>query len=658
MKISTKLDSCVVVGAFTATALLISNLAIAASGLAVDTYYVSPTGATSADCRSAASACTLARAQEIVRSITPKTSNIDIVLMPGEYDVTLASNGGAPGKGIQLSQSDSGGGNCGSNTSCVVRYISAQHLGLASAPSVLTGGLTLTGWTKFPGVKNIWMWTAPAGVTLDKTSPLFVNGERRDRAKIVLAPHKVRYGVLPSGVSWDLSTATYSGVAIPAPADVSATEIVFTKRWEMQRCPVVSYQAQRLTINADCANASMKNWAINTDGAGVHGLGLNWVENDVAFISQPGQFAINTHNQVFYWPRQGEQVVQQPDKFKVVVPIVEGLITVNDAVNVSFEGLTFQYAAWARYKDKNGASTGWYTPHQAGHMFAGSNSAGVTVPGGLINAAALTIRGQARNIKVDYNTFRNLGGLGVHVAGGIDDVTIYSNKFSDISASALLVGSNYDCSQKKYFNNNVQIVLSRIDATGVEFWDSPGLNLLCLSNSYIWRNAIFDIPWSGMSVGTGAQTNTNGSNSVKWNYIENAMSKMHDGGAIYTDGPGNGTVIEANRIYKLGQPGAGTPGIYLDQKPSGFTVKNNYLSGISSYQYWLQLHVEAEQYTLNRPADLGIAVNDNLVDRRSAGQAEVGSWQGKLGRTYYSDDPAAKPILDELKKGVINFERP
>lgn len=658
MKMSFKLSAGVVVGSFTATALLIFNPAIAASGPDVDTYYVSPTGSPSADCRSATSACTLAHAQEIVRAINPKTSNIDIVLMPGEYDVTLASNGGDPGKGIQLSQSDSGGGDCGSNTSCVVRYVSAQRLGQATAPSVLTGGVTLTGWTRFPGNRNVWMATAPAGVTLDKTSPLFVNGERRDRAKIILAPHRVHLGVLPAGVTWNLSTATYSGVVMPTPADVQATEIVFTKQWEMQRCPVVSYQTHHLMIDAGCANASMKNFAIYSSGAGVPGLGLNWVENDVAFITQPGQFAINTHNQVFYFPRPGEQVVQQPDKFKVVVPAVERLVTVNDAVNVSFEGLTFQYAAWTRYKDQNGVSTGWYTPHQAGQIFGGSKAAGVAVPGGLVDGAALTISGEARNINIAYNMFRNLGGLGVQIAGGIDDVTIYANKFTDISASALLVGSNYDCSQKKYVNNNMQIGWSRIDATGVEFWDSPGLNLLCLSKSIIWRNAIFDIPWSGMSVGTGTQTNMIGTNTIKWNYIESAMSKLFDGGAIYTDGPGNGSVIESNRIYKLGQHNAVALGIYLDQEPSGFTVRNNYLSGLSFYPDWLELHVIREQYKAKRPADLGIVVNDNVVDQSSAHQAELVSWRGKLGKTYYSNDPAAKTILIEVKNDVMNVGRP
>lgn len=63
------------------------------------------------------------------------------------------------------------------------RVVWSRYAGDAS-PAVLSGGLPLSGWTAAPGLPGVVMASLPAGLPLNRSRQLFVNGARRSLARV------------------------------------------------------------------------------------------------------------------------------------------------------------------------------------------------------------------------------------------------------------------------------------------------------------------------------------------------------------------------------------------------------------------------------------------------------------------------------------------
>ena len=114
----------------------------------------------------------------------------------------------------------------------------------------------------------------------------------------------------------------------------------------------------------------------------------------------------------------------------------------------------------------------------------------------------------------------------------------------------------------------------------------------------IAHNEIRDLPYSGMSVGWGwgeedagggsenyympfkYDTPTpSGNNRIEFNHIHHVMSRLHDGGGIYTLGNMPGTIIRGNHIHdNPGAPG----GIYLDEGSGFIEITGNLVYHVST----------------------------------------------------------------------------
>lgn len=105
---------------------------------------------------------------------------------------------------------------------------------------------------------------------------------------------------------------------------------------------------------------------------------------------------------------------------------------------------------------------------------------------------------------------------------------------------------------------------------------APAIHTYFTEDAVISHNYIKDMPYSGICAGWGwvhYLTMTTCRNiQIKNNRIENVMSRMVDGGSIYTLGPQPDSEISGNCI--LGMKNA-VSGIYLDSGSNFFTVKNN-----------------------------------------------------------------------------------
>src|SRR4029079_19376939 len=84
------------------------------------------------------------------------------------------------------------------------------------------------------------------------------------------------------------------------------------------------------------------------------------------------------------------------------------------------------------------------------------------------------------------------------------------------------------------------------------------------------HNEIFDLPYTGISVGWGWTTEDTalGNNSIRYNRIHRVLTQLSDGGGIYTLSKQPGTVVQENYVYDLNKSewsDAFIAGIYLDE---------------------------------------------------------------------------------------------
>ena len=304
------------------------------------------------------------------------------------------------------------------------------------------------------------------------------------------------------------------------------------------------------------------------------------------------------------------------------------LLDANGALNLSFEGLTFDYATWMGPASSNG-----YVANQSGFHISGSDP--LNGPNQIGHFQDVTRTPGA--VSVDYGSgitfsgdvFSHLGAVGLDFVSGAQDNTVTSNTFLDTSGAAIQLGgvnaqdarptSDSGISRDNVINGNV------IDGAGVEFIDAPGIMVGYAQNTDITNNSISNTAWSGIALGWGwglrdqwivfdpslgqyldmgsfpgldgatpAMWGINdtptvmGGNEIVGNTITNFLQKGWDGGAIYTTGfqDGNyladlgtsGTLIADNVAYDKTPSGGGNV-FYTDGGSRFLEITNNVLFG-------------------------------------------------------------------------------
>ncbi len=179
---------------------------------AASTVFVSPTGndanpGTTAD----RPLRTLSRARDLVRTLNQAmTTDLTVSLAGGVYQLTQP---------LTLDARDSGTG--GHN----VIWTAA-----AGARPVISGGIRVTGWTRFDAGKNIWSASVPVGL---RTRQLYVNGVRAQRAS----------GPLPVTVTKIATGYTTSAPTMDNwrnPKDIEMVYAAGLGGWTEPRCPVAA----------------------------------------------------------------------------------------------------------------------------------------------------------------------------------------------------------------------------------------------------------------------------------------------------------------------------------------------------------------------------------------------------------------------------------
>jgi hypothetical protein len=164
-------------------------------------------------------------------------------------------------------------------------------------------------------------------------------------------------------------------------------------------------------------------------------------------------------------------------------------------------------------------------------------------------------------------------------------------------------------SDQRMVNRDITISNNRIHDLGADYRGIVSVLTTYVTNSTVAQNEVYNMPYSGMSIGYGWGANDAGgsnhyanrglynyqpryttpttasNNRLIGNYIHDVMQQMNDGGCIYTLGWNPSALISRNHCLRTN----GYFGVYFDEGSKYYTATNNVFSNTGTWataNYW------------------------------------------------------------------------
>jgi hypothetical protein len=561
---------------------------------ATTTLYASPSG-TGTSC-SATQPCSLTAAQAAVRSLTSSMSgDIVVELADGVYRLS------AP---LRLTAADSG------NNGYRVVWQAAP-----SARPVISGARAVSGWSLADSAKNIWRANVGAGID---TRQLYVNGAVATRARTQV--NRSDFSATSTGMRFSNTALNYLNNLVAQNRVEMESVGSFTDRY----VPVRSISGNFITMQQPAWNNN--NFGYDTFASPFR-AGPLYLENAYEFLDSPGEWYINPETGVLsYIPLAGQNM----SNINVDLPMLQSLVNVGGtydapAHHISFSGITFSGTSWLGPSSSQG-----YVDQQTGAYIAGNwdwpaltacqsgcQQFEAARPHWSQMPAAVQVFA-ANNITFSDSQFVNLGqtavGIGndanAHASGvglGTRNVTVTRSEIARSSAGGIVVGGvradAHHPSDQRMVNRDITISNNRVHDLGVEYRGNVSILTTYVTNATISHNEVYNMPYSGMSIGYGWGSNDTGgsdhyadrglynyqpryktpttasNNQLIGNYVHDVMQQMTDGGCIYTLSWNPSALISGNYCLRTN----GWFGLYFDEGSRYYTATNNVFSATGTW---------------------------------------------------------------------------
>ncbi|EME62709.1 right-handed parallel beta-helix repeat-containing protein [Amycolatopsis decaplanina] len=429
----------------------------------------------------------------------------------------------------------------------------------------LSGGREITGWTSGDDCG----WTAPIGDLLPRR--LTVDGRPAARAAHTAG--------LPGIVTKTGTGYVTDSVEPQSWPDPSGLEFVYpgVYPWSEARLAVTSISGDASSTTITMAQPAFDHAKSLYDskwyGAGGDGTwdGLaapSVLENNVAFLTEPGTFAVSRTDRdghiLHYRPRPGEEI----DKTGIVVPVLETLVSGRGVHDLVLRGFTFTDAAWS-----GPTRTGGYLHYHGNARYErgdfqkvdlGADVGYVHVPAEPVQLPANVSLTSVSRVTVEGNHFTRLGAGALLIEGGTD-VAIRANVFDEISGSGIAV----------HAGTRILIEDNLVHHIGTEYRGSPAVLVIESEETAVAHNEIHDVPHNGIVI-TGGERAKN--TQVLSNLVERSLGKLMDGGGIYLSAPqgasfAGGAMVRGNVIRDVLT--SYNFGLYTDYGAAWITVLGN-----------------------------------------------------------------------------------
>ncbi|MEV7680541.1 discoidin domain-containing protein [Streptomyces sp. NPDC088341] len=522
-----------------------------ASGLDV---YVSPSGRDSGSGTAARPFKTLEHARDYVRDARKKVrGDVHVRLMSGTYQLSRT---------FSLTAQDSG------KDGHRVVYEAAP-----GARPVISGGKRITGWT--PADASGKVFKASVG-DLD-TRQLYVNGELQTRARGATNPP----GFSKTSTGYTFTDSSISGYQRP-----QDLEVISKWGWKMMRCPVASVSGTTMTMRQPCwRNANLQ--------SGQEIQNPTWLENARELLDSPGEWYLDKgRGEVYYMPQDGQDL----SAATVTVPLVQDLVDLNGTrgkpvTDVSFEGITFSYSTWLAPSSPDGHIEG-----QAGFRMVGENNPDFdsTRLNWQKTPGAVNVT-HGHRIGFSGNTFTHLGAVGLNLNTGTQDTDVTGNVFRQIAATGIQIGGveagDAHPDDRRDITKDVTVGNNVVTRAADVYNGSLGILAGYTDHTVITHNKVYDLPYSGISVGWGWGLTDKGGNSA---YPNNAGVPVWD-----TPTTSRNTLVTDNEIGDIMKSQADGGGVYTLSSNPGGEVSGNYIHGVPEHAYGAVYHDEGSRYWRN-----------------------------------------------------------
>ena len=309
-------------------------------------------------------------------------------------------------------------------------------------------------------------------------------------------------------------------------------------------------------------------------------------ENSVSFLNAPDEF-------IFTREQKTVQVVltadENPNQMEITVPRLATLVRVAGSKpepvrGIQFSGICFSYSSCPLPPGGYGGIQASYfenrlVPTHLQELDTETESGHLRLP------AAIEFS-FAEECGFEESTFRHLGGGAIYLARQTNDCFVKSSQIEDVGGCGVMVGETVtrkDRQGRSLVCHGNSIEGNQISRCGQILLGSVGVWVGIAKQTQVNRNEIFNLPYSGVSVGWQWNDQPSGceQNSVCNNRIHDIMLELSDGGGIYTLGRQPGTVLAGNRIYDIpsNHGRAESNGIFMDQGSSEILVQGNVITG-------------------------------------------------------------------------------
>lgn len=634
-----------------ATALLFHpGISMAKTGTA--SIYVTPTGNDSGDGSAAHPFKTLPRAQAAVRAVNAG-KDVTVLLDDGIYDLSHP---------LIFTAADGGQG--------------AHSVIWRAAPKatpLLSGGMTVGGFTVFDKDKEIYVADIPKGVD---SRQLYVDDIAAERAAL-----EIRYSDLEF---------TATGFIVKNPDLKFITQIKQPERLELEATGFFTdHYAPAKSVSGDTFTMQQPSWDNNTWGYDTISLPIFPQDSRLFLVNAPELLGRTNewHNATYEFyidPAAGKLYLRIPtnsdiSKLKVILPRLESLVSIGGTLdqpvqNLTFKGLRFSYTSWMGPSRPTG-----YASQQSGAFLS---ETAVVRPAEAFKTcnwgcpefetmrqkwnqtpAAVQVAA-ARNVTFEGNTFTQLGQVGLGIGNdananlsgaqlATDGITVSHNRFAILAGGAIVAGGirldAHHPSDPRLTNKNLTIRNNVVTQVSLNYKESSAILSTYVEGARILHNDVSDTTYDGIDIGWGWGYNDAGGNP---NYEENqkgytvnpkfdtpttlrntevAYNRIHsikqwymDGGAIYNLSANPGARIHHNYIYDIGDK----IGIYVDEGSKHVRIDNNV---VETRRRWLNANTVGKTWARK-------ITTDNIA---------TGNWHNSAMTNGQWIEAAGNAILDD-----------
>ncbi len=589
--------------------------------------YVSPTGSDENDGSADSPLNTLAAARDKARSA--KGGRIEIVLYGGEYILT---------EPLLLDARDS-------NT----KWTNCEN----EVP-VVTSAKPVTGWVLHDSSKNIYKADVEEGFD---TRQLYFNGEKAKRSRNI--SYAGGYSNLKRTCELGLNSRNNKELyfyrnEVDNWANFEDVEVHLLTAWTDNLLRLKKYDAEKnfkeISINngnegvvdavaikvQDVESERIFNRAhpdITGSTRGYASRSYYYFENAYEFIDEDTEWYFDKTANTLYFKAPKDTDMSTAE---LTVPTLETLVkiegTKDEVVNgVTFENIVFECTTWTRPNDEG------IVGGQGGQNVITCNLDNeVTVyrPTSAFEAI------YADSLLVKGCTFRNIGATALDFYYGVTNSQIFENEVYSVAGNGISVAKftedeetefheAYNPEDKTEICKNIDIINNSVHDIGTEYEGAVGIIAGYPENIIIAHNDLYNMPYSGISVGFGwtSKDNAMKNNIILANKIYDIGKVLCDFGAIYTLSKQPASVCARNYIYNVGRQSwfdYGYAAMYFDEQTAGYVITENLMCNIGSDAWGGGINFNGCA-SLNTTKDnyINVAVNTNEVTTSVAAEAGI-----------------------------------